>query len=300
MIGTELTKHLSAKGYNVIILTRKMPETKSEMPLVSYALWDVKKQRIDVEAVQKADVIIHLAGAGVVEKKWTDKYKKEIIDSRTETIGLIINTLKNNANKVEAVISASAIGWYGADPAPLPEGFVESDKNGGGYIGDTCKLWEESIDPVKEMGKRVVKIRTGIVLSHEGGALIEFEKPVKFGVAGILDSGKQIVSWIHIDDLCRLYIEAIENKQVNGVYNGVATQPVTNKELTLKLAKTLKGNFFIPVHVPEFILKLMMGERRIEVLKSTTVSNGKIKNAGFTFLYPSIEAALLQLTGKKN
>ncbi len=298
LIGSELTKHLTGKGYAVIILTRKMPDSGSKNPGIQYALWDVKKQTIDIAAVQKADYIVHLAGAGVVDKKWTPKYKQEILDSRTKSSELLVSTLKNNENKVKTVMSASAIGWYGADPSPLEKGFVETDKNDESFLGEACQLWEASVQEMESIGKRLVKIRTGIVLSNNGGALAEFKKPLKFGIAGIIGDGKQIVSWIHIDDLCRIFMEAISNEELHGAYNGVAPNPVTNKKLTLQLANSLRGKFYIPMHVPEFVLKIMLGKRSVEVLKSTTVSCEKIQQAGFTFLYPSIEAALLQLSKK--
>ncbi|MEO6231799.1 MAG: TIGR01777 family oxidoreductase [Ferruginibacter sp.] len=298
LVGSELTKHLTGKGYTVIILTRKMPDSDNDHPDIQYALWDVTKQTLDIAAVQKADYIVHLAGAGVVDKKWTEKYKKEILNSRTKSSELLVNTLKNNSNKVQAVVSASAIGWYGADPATVEKGFVETDKNDGGFLGETCQLWEESVQGMELLGKRLVKLRTGIVLSNDGGALVEFKNPLKFGIAGIIGGGKQMVSWIHIDDLCRIFIEAITNENLHGVYNAVAPNPVSNKKLTLQLATSLRGKFYIPLHVPEFVLKIMLGKRSVEVLKSTTVSCEKIKNTGFTFLYPSIEAALLQLAKK--
>jgi uncharacterized protein len=298
LIGKELTKKLQGKGYEVVILTRKLPATdplaKNE---ISYAAWDIKKQIIDIAALQKADYIIHLAGAGVVDKKWTTAYKKEIQDSRTKSSGLIIDTLKNYSNKVKAVVSASAIGWYGPDTIPV-KAFVETDAADNSFLGDTCRLWEESIEPVKLLNKRLVTLRTGIVLSNEGGALVEFKKPLQFGVASILGNGKQVVSWIHINDLCNLYIDAIENENLHGVYNAVAPTPVSNAILTLELAKKMRGKFFIRAHVPAFVLKLMLGDRSIEVLKSATVSCEKIKKAGFNFLYPSIELALAELCKK--
>ncbi|RYF97565.1 MAG: DUF1731 domain-containing protein, partial [Chitinophagaceae bacterium] len=142
---------------------------------------------------------------------------------------------------------------------------------------------------------RLVKLRTGIVLSNDGGAFAEFRKPVRFGIAGILGHGRQVISWIHIDDICRQYLFAIENKMVSGVYNSVAPHPVSNKELTLTLARKSKGNFYIPINVPNFVLKIMLGSRTVEILKSTTVSTAKMHRLGFTFLYPSIEAAITQL-----
>jgi uncharacterized protein (TIGR01777 family) len=295
MVGRQLTKHLLKKGYQVIILTRKIPSLKDANPNISYALWNVADQTIDSEAVQKASYLIHLAGAGVVDKKWTKVYKDEIANSRTQSSALIIKALSNHTHSIKTIISASAIGWYGEDPSPSAKGFVEIDLAATGFLGETCKKWEQSIEPVEKMGIRLVKLRIGIVLSNDGGALAEFKKPIQFGVAGILGTGNQMVSWIHIDDLCRLFIEGIENEQLAGTYNAVAPLPVSNKELTIELAHQIKGKFYIPLHVPKFILKIMMGERSIEILKSTTVNCEKIKKTGFTFLYPSIEAALYQL-----
>jgi len=151
------------------------------------------------------------------------------------------------------------------------------------------------MEPITKINKRLITFRTGIVLSNEGGALVEFKNPLKFGVAAILGSGKQVISWIHIDDLVRLYIAAIENENMNGIYNAVAPGTVSNKELTLQLARISRGKFFIPIKVPSFVLKLVLGEMSIEVLKSATVSCDKVHYTGFTFLYPSIEAALKAL-----
>jgi uncharacterized protein (TIGR01777 family) len=295
MVGKAIATLLLDKGYHVIVLTRKAPVENPRKPGIEYALWNIKAQTIDINALQKADHIIHLAGAGVVDKKWTAAYKQEIQESRTESSKLIIDALKNNPNKVKTVVSASAIGWYGEDAVRGAKAFVETDAAAKGFLGETCQLWEQSVAPVEELDKRLVKVRTGIVLSNEGGALAEFKKPVNFGIAGILGNGKQVVSWIHIDDLCRLYIYAIENEQLSGSYNAVAPEPVTNKTLTIELAQKMKGKFFIPLHVPSFILKIMLGDRSIEVLKSTTVSCAKIKQTGFSFLYPTINAALEQL-----
>ena len=295
MVGKAITKHLITRGYKVIVLTRQMPKEKVPNPQLEYAVWNVKTQILDANAIRKADHIIHLAGAGVVDKKWTDAYKREIEISRTESSKLIVNTLKNNANKVKTVVSASAIGWYGED-FPMGKAFIETDEPAKGFLGKTCQLWEESITPVTLLNKRLVKLRTGIVLGKEGGALAEFRKPIKLGIAGILGDGKQVVSWIHIDDLCRMYICALENENLSGSYNAVAPIPVSNEVLTLELAKVLKGKFFIPVHVPNFVLKIMMGERSVEILKSTTVNCAKIILTGFKFLYPTIGVALKQIT----
>jgi uncharacterized protein (TIGR01777 family) len=297
LVGKSLTEYLISKGHQVIVLTRSMKK-KEFRPGVEYALWDVKKQTIDVPAVQKADYIIHLAGAGVVDKKWTEAYKKEILESRTQSSKLLVETLQKNNHAVKAIVSSSAIGWYGEDHTP-GFAFTETDPADEGFLGQTCMLWEQSIEQAEKSGIRVCKLRTGIVLSNNGGALQEFKKPIELGVGAILGSGKQIVSWIHIDDLCRMFLHAIENTQMQGSYNAVAPKPVSNKTLTLKLAQLMKGNFYVPLHVPTFMLKIILGTRSIEVLKSTTVSCTKIKEEGFTFLYPTIDAALQDLIRNK-
>jgi uncharacterized protein len=295
LVGKALVQLLVQKNYQVIILTRNIKNTKAE-PNTSYALWDVNAGTIDLAAVTKADAIIHLAGAGVMDKKWNDDYKKEIETSRTKSAALIIDTLKNNAHKVKALISASAIGWYGEDKS-AQHFFIENEAADKSFLGDVCQLWEKSVEAAEAIGIRVCKLRIGIVLSKNGGAYKEFRQPLKFGVAAILGSGKQMVSWVHIDDLCRQFLFALENENMQGSYNAVAPMPVNNKTLTLCIAKAVKGSFFIPIHVPIFVLKIMMGQRSIEILKSSTVSSDKIKAAGFTYIYPSVDAAIATIEG---
>ncbi len=297
VVGKALVKQLVQKNYKVIILTRSMKDYKAD-DKVSYALWNVKENSIDVEAVKKADAIIHLAGAGVMDKKWTEAYKIEIRESRTKSSELLLKTLRNNVHKVQVIVSASAIGWYGEDKIP-DHYFTENEKADSAFLGEVCKEWEASIEHAMELGIRVTKLRTGIVLSKDGGAYPEFKSSLKFGVASILGSGQQMVSWIHIDDLCRQYIFALENEQVQGSYNAVAPLPVSNKTLTLTIANEVKGKFYLPVHVPQFVLKIMMGTRSIEILKSATVSADKIKKEGFIFLYPTADAAVKNIESVK-
>ena len=298
MIGKSLTEALLEKNYKVIILSRKISKQQPVTGNLSYAEWNIAGQTIDKEAIARADYIIHLAGEGIADKRWTKKRKQEIVDSRVKSGELLVKVLQEIPNKVKAVISASAIGWYGADTViPNPKPFTEDDPADSSFLGATCQQWENSTEPVTQMGKRLVKLRTGIVLSKEGGALKEFERPIRFGIATILGNGRQVISWIHIDDLIRLYIAAIEDDHMRGAYNAVAPKPVSNKELMLQLAHTKKGKFFIPVHVPSFALKIALGEMSIEVLKSATISCDKIHYSGFTFLYPTIEAAIKNLEG---
>ena len=299
MIGEALTKELLAKGYSVIVLSRQPSGgRKDSAAKLSYAQWNVEAQTIDKEAVGKTDYIVHLAGANVAEGRWTDKRKQEIRDSRTRSGALLVKALKEYPNRVKAVVSASAIGWYGPDPqVPNPKPFTEEAPAHPDFLGTTCVQWEDSIKGVTEAGKRLVILRTGIVLSRKGGAYKEFEKPLKFGVASVLGSGKQVVSWIHITDLVQLYITALENERWQGIYNAVAPSPVTNKELILTIAKE-KGGFFVPAKVPEMALKTALGEMSVEVLKSTTVSSKKAEAAGYQFFFPTIGVAVHNLNKK--
>jgi uncharacterized protein len=305
MIGTALSRHLLSEGYNVIILSRNPRETAVKHNLgterrifrssgnLFYSRWDIDKMTIDTTAIKEADYVIHLAGAGVADKRWTESRKKEILESRTRSSALLLKCLQNNPNKVQAVISASAIGWYGPDNGKV---FTEEDPAAIDFLGQTCVAWENSIQPVQELGKRLVKLRLGIVLSNDGGALKEFKKPLSLGVAAILGDGKQMTSWIHIDDLCRGFLFAIENRELEGVYNLAAPEPVDNKTLTLTLAQKRNGKVFIPVHVPSSFLKLALGEMSVEILKSATISSQKIQQAGFNFIYPNITSAINNLS----
>lgn len=294
MIGKALTKALLDKGHQVIVMTRDKGNRKPATGSLSFASWNIKDQTIDKEAVSKAEYIIHLAGAGVAEKRWTTKRKQEIVNSRVKSGELLVKALNEIPNNVKAVICASAIGWYGPDPSvPNPHPFTEEAPANDDFLGSTCKRWEESIEPVTAAGKRLVKLRIGIVLGKEGGALKEFRTPLRlFRTATILGSGRQVVSWIHIGDLVQLFITAIENEDMHGVYNAVAPHPVSNKELIMQLASAQKQRFFLPVYIPSFVLKIALGEMSIEVLKSATVSSSKIQQAGFSFQYPFIKEAL--------
>jgi uncharacterized protein (TIGR01777 family) len=292
LIGTALSGFLVARGFQVIILTRNPKSYRSNSPGITYAAWNPDENSANEEAFQQSKYVIHLAGAGVVDKPWTDKRKKEIVDSRTKSSALLIKAMSRIPNKIESVVSASAIGWYKQNPA-RPS--VEADPPDTGFLGETCRAWEDSVKPIREMGKRLVILRTGIVLSPEGGAFPEFARPIRFGIAGILGNGKQMISWIHIEDICRLYLEAMQNKAWAGTYNAVAPNPVSNKMFTLELAKKMKGSFFIPMPVPDFILRFKLGDRSEEVLKSSNISADKLKQQGFQFIYPTIDAAFRDL-----
>ena len=287
LVGQALRHTLQERGYRVIILSRDPAPGKDDQ-----AAWNPVKQTIDREAIAAADHIIHLAGAGVADKRWSRKRKHEILDSRVQGSRLIANSLQTLPNKVKTVVSASAIGWYGADPQlPNPHPFSEDAPAANDFLGSTCREWEAGIKPVTTAGIRLVTLRIGIVLSREGGALREFIKPLRWGVAAILGKGDQVISWVHIQDLVNMFIASIENESMTGVYNAVAPHPVSNRELVQQLVQSA-GKKRLRIRVPGFLLKLIMGEMSIEILKSTTVSSRRISDTGFHFQYEKIGPAV--------
>ncbi|WP_461453599.1 TIGR01777 family oxidoreductase [Mucilaginibacter sp.] len=289
LIGTQLTKILLAKGYQVSHLGRK----PGNDPNVKTFLFDTAKKEIDPDCIDGVDTIVHLAGAGVVDKRWTDERKQEIIDSRTKSIELIYGLLRLKNNIVKSVISASATGYYG-DRAD--EVLTEESKPGNDFLAEVCLKWEAAADEGLELGLRVLKLRTGIVLDKDGGALPQLANPVKWGVGSPLGTGKQWMPWIHWQDVVNLYIYGIETPGLRGVYNMTAPNPVTNQQLTKAVAKQLNKPFWAP-NVPEFVLKLLMGEMRVAVLESDRTSAQKIESAGFKFEFPELQGALKNIYG---
>ncbi len=293
MVGQSLTDSLVEQGYEVIVLTRS--PRKSSRLHVSFAKWDIDQNYIDPQALEEANIIVHLAGESVATKRWTEKRKQEILDSRVKSGLLLTNALKTMKHQVHTFIGASAIGWYGPDNVhSIKDGFVETDTVDHSYLGDTCKAWEESVASIAALGIRQVTLRIGIVLNKRGGALLEFMKPARLAVAAILGDGRQIVSWIHQQDLTAIVLFAIRQPEIKGVYNAVAPEPISNENLTIQIASKYYS-WFIKVHVPVWVLKIMLGEMSIEVLKSAKVSSQKLQNAQFQFQFPTISAALENL-----
>jgi uncharacterized protein len=291
LIGTRLTEMLLQKGYPVLHLSR----TKRNGSVPSFT-WDVEKGTLDTQALEGVETIIHLAGAGIADKRWTTKRKSEILQSRVQSSALLYNVLATTTHQVKTVISASAIGYYGFGTDE--EIFTETDQPGKDYMAQVTQQWEQSVDKIASLNIRVAKLRTGIVLSNQGGALVEMAKPINLYVGAPLGTGKQFLSWIHIDDLCRLFIKAIDDNEVKGAYNAVSGDWATNKEFTKMIAKVLNRPLFLP-HVPEFIMKLILGEMAMLVLKGSKVSADKIKATGFTFAFSNLEEALRNLLGEK-
>jgi len=289
LIGTQLTKALLAKGYQVSHLDRK----PGKNPKVKTYLLDIDKGEIDATCINGVDTIIHLAGAGIVGKRWTDERKKEIINSRTQSIGLIYDLLKKKNHLVKSVISASATGYYGDRADEL---LTEESAPGNDFLAEVCIKWEQAADAGLDTGLRVVKLRTGVVLDKNGGALPQLANPIKWGIGSPMGSGKQWMPWIHWKDVVKLYLYAIENSALKGVYNMTGPNPVTNQELTKAVAKQLRKSLWAP-NVPEFVLKLILGEMRAVVMESDRTSAQKIEDAGFKFDFPELQDALKDIYG---
>lgn len=294
LVGKALTSFLLQKGYGVVVLSRNPSITKSvntQTPNLTYSFWDPEQKFIDPIVLSAADHIINLAGAGVADKRWSAARKKEIRDSRVKAGACLVHVLQQYPHRVKTLVNASAIGWYGPDSSSDTEGFTEEHPAYPDFLGSTCKAWENSTAVLGETNIRVVTFRIGIVLTPAGGALREFLKPLRWGIATILGSGKQRISWIHIEDLISLFEFALSETDLKGIYNAVAPEPVSNRTLIQTLA-SVRQRFFLIVPVPALLLKLIMGEMSIEVLKSTTVSAKKILKTGFKFRYATIKPAL--------
>ncbi|MFP4088737.1 MAG: TIGR01777 family oxidoreductase [Cyclobacteriaceae bacterium] len=295
MIGQRLTQMLQDKGYEVAHLSRSRPDRSRSGhsgPVKTY-VWDIQKKEIEPEALQQADYVIHLAGAGVADKRWTESRKKIILKSRTESTRLLHDTLANlGENRLKAFISASAIGIYGSDTGSAE--IHETSPKGDDFLADVTRQWEAVVDEIKRLNIRTAKLRIGVVLSMKGGALPRIVQPVKLGVGAPLGSGQQYVSWIHIDDLCRMIVYALEHEQMDDVYNAVAPGPVTNKELTQTAAHILHKPLFLP-NVPGFAIKLAFGEMASIVLGGNRVSSRKVQENGFEFNFKNIQSALNDL-----
>ncbi len=284
LIGTRLTTLLDEEGYRIAHLSRTPRSGNAET-----FLWNVDKHQLDAAAIQAAHVVIHLAGTGIADKPWTKQRKNEIIKSRTLSTRLLYGELKKGNHNVKTFISSSAIGFYGSEDKDTF--FTEDDKQGNDFLSDVVGQWEQAVDQISELGIRVVKLRIGIVLSEKGGALKEMMRPIKLYVGAPLGTGTQYLSWIHLDDVCYIFIKAIEDETMHGVYNAVAPNPVTNKEFTHSVAKALHRPVIFPT-VPSVILKIFLGERADLVLKGTKISGEKIQATGFKFRFDSLDDAL--------
>lgn len=280
LVGKRLAEMLTATSHEVVILSRN-PKNKNEFK------WDITKNYIDKKVFRNIDYIVHLAGAGIADKKWTNKRKKIIIDSRVESANLLYSAVQENNITLKGFISASGIGYYGA--ITTDKIFEETDTYGNDYLGNVCRKWENAAQQFKTLKVPVTILRTGIVLSKNGGALEKMKTPV----ISPLGSGKQYLPWIHIDDLCKMYIDALEGKLI-GIYNAVSPEHQTSKTFSKTLAKSIKRPF-AGIGVPSFMLKLMFGDMAIILLEGSRISSKKVKKYNFTFKFKTLKKALNHL-----
>lgn len=287
-IGKYLSNRLLERGYSVSLLSRK----KLLIDKIPTYLWDVENKRIDYEAIKTADYIINLSGANIGEKRWSSKRKKEILNSRVESNKLLFDKVKELNINLNAFITASAVGYYGVKTSDKI--FKETDNPADDFLGTVCYKWEKESDSFKDLGIRTVKIRTGVVLNNGPGALSKMMLPIKLFIGSPLGSGKQFVPWIHIEDLSNLYIKALEDARMNGAYNAVAEEYITNTELTYALAKKMNRPIILP-NVPSFVLRIIMGEMAEIALEGSRVSSDKLTESGFQFTFRNIESVLNNL-----
>ncbi len=288
LIGGKLIPLLQQRGYQLSILSRSARTIEG----VKTYIWDIEKGILPQEAVDNADCIVHLAGANVGDKKWTSERKQEIINSRVKSGDLLLDKIKKSNHKPEAFISASAVGYYGLMTSNTI--FTEQDDSADDFFGTIGKAWESVLKETEQLDIRSVALRIGVVLAKEDGALPKMMTSLKFGFGTPIGNGEQFVPWIHLDDIVAIFLKAIEDASVHGVYNAVAPQHTTNKELMKTLCKA-KKRLFIPIGVPSFLLKLFLGDMADIVLKGSRASANKILKTGFAFSYPNLLKALQNL-----
>ncbi len=286
LIGGALTNLLLTKGYEVAHLSRT-PNAKSK--IIQYH-WDVDRQELDTDSLIDTDVIINLAGASL-NHRWTPEYKNIILRSRVDGTRLIRQSLNEVTHQVKCVISASAAGYY---PDQHNKVFTESDDPGKDFLALVCEKWEAEALKFENLNIRTVRSRIGLVLSPEGGALPEITRPIRYWVGAALGSGRQLLSWIHINDLCRMFLHAIENTEMQGAYNFVGSQVVTNQQLTSSIAHSLGKKIILPA-IPAAALKLVLGEMAEIVLRSNGLSNHKFTSTGFKLQFQELDDALTDL-----
>lgn len=288
-IGEHLRKLLSDQKIDYSVLSRK--SQKLECPVFQ---WNPEKLEVDQKALDGVDTIVNLAGVSVADGRWTAKRKWEILQSRSKSVDTLYNILKSGKNSVKTVVSASAIGYYGDSGLELME---EDSPPGKDFLGMTCMAWEQSVRRIEQLGIRVVILRIGFVLAKNGGALPVMKIPVKFFVGSALGSGRQFISWVHIDDVCRAILHVSANTNVQGVYNLTAPEPVSNKVFIKSLAETIHRPFW-PISVPSFLLQLLLGEKSEIVLHGQRVSSEKLQQTGFQFKHVDLLQSMNLLLNK--
>jgi uncharacterized protein (TIGR01777 family) len=287
LVGRRLTSLLLGEGHVVSWMSRS---GKSIDNVQGYQ-WDVDSRTMDYSALEWADTVIHLAGEGVANGRWTKVQKQRILDSRIESTKLLHDAMREVDSKPSRFVSASAIGYYGLDNGERL--LLEESPAGTDFLADVTSKWEQAVDQIAGLSIPVTKVRIGVVLSKEGGALEKMSLPIRWGAGAALGPGSQYMSWIHVDDLCAM-LSHILKEDLSGAYNAVSPHPVSNKQMTKSIAVHLKRPFFLP-NIPAFILKLALGEMADMLLGSCNVSSQKIEDTGFKYEFPTLGEALRKL-----
>lgn len=287
LIGKELDSFLTLQNYEVRKLSRK-----KEIDTKNIYNWDIEKGTIDLRAIEGIDHIIHLAGANIGERRWSNKRKAEIINSRVQSTQLLYTLVDKVKTRPKSIISASAVGYYGAMTSDKI--FVETDKYGDDFLGSTCNLWENEVLKFESLGVRTVRLRFGVVLSSKGGALKKMLLPAKYGLGSGLGTGKQFLPWVHFQDVLNAIQLSLSLENVKEVFNVSAPEYTTYNEFSRTLSKVLERPYFMP-NIPAWILKLIFGEMSEIILEGSRVSAQKLINSGFTFKYTSLQNALENL-----
>lgn len=292
-IGSNLIPMLLRKNYHITVLTRKL-KGKSPIKDVEYSYWDPSTHSYESEVFKRADHIIHLAGAGIADKRWTSRRKSILYNSRINSNKALLKALSETKNHIRSIICASGVNYYGHNNSS--QVFSETDSQGTDFLSKICVDWESTIAKARDFGKRVVYFRTGAVLAPNAGAFQKFSLPLKFRIAAILGNGTQQISWIHIHDICRAYIHAIENESLTEAYNACSPEVVTNQQLMITIAKEKYGNHFLKIRIPGILLKTALGQMAEEaLLGSIAASPQKLLSTGFTFEFASILKAVKNL-----
>ncbi|WBL26616.1 TIGR01777 family oxidoreductase [Zunongwangia sp. HGR-M22] len=289
LIGSKISSLCHEKGIDVNYLTTSKDKIEHKDHYRGF-LWNPEKGEIDKRAIENVDAIINLVGASIAQR-WTDENKRKILDSRVESTNLLFDTLSKNEHQIKQIVSASAIGVY---PSSLQKLYFE-DEDGvdDSFVGKVVVKWESAVNNFKDLGLKVSKIRIGLVMAKNGGMLERLKEPVNFNIGAPLGNGKQWQSWIHISDLTNIFMYVLENG-LTGTFNGVAPNPVTNKEMTKEVAKQLNKPLWLP-SVPGFVLKTYFGEMATLLLSSQLVSSKKIEEQGYHFQYLHLQPALHDL-----
>jgi len=290
LIGRHLTSLLLEKGYSVSHLSRKA----NLFGKVRVYRWNPSEKILNPEIIEGVDYIVHLAGANLGEKRWTKKRREELISSRVESANFLHDILIKNNIKIKGFISASAVGYYGTKASETV--FTEDYPAAKDFTGNLCKQWEAAADLFCQSGIRTVKIRTAVVLEKNDGLLKKLLPLARWGIFPVLGNGKQYIPWIHIRDLCLIYLKAIEDSNIKGAYNACAPGYLTQESFMQALASVMGKKGFFP-HVPSFVLKTALGSMSAILLEGSRVSSSKIISAGFDFNFKSVSDALKDILG---